>query len=388
MPKFISTAYPGIVYYQSQKSKDRTYFAKIKHGGGDAKVKWVKIGRASEGITPLKASILRGEKLLELRHGKTAIQKLKVLTVQQAVDEYLAFRKLTLAEQMLRDETNHLKKFIDFFSPERSIGEITAKDAENAALALRTAKTAANKGLSPQTILHRFKCYTRLFNHLIKNGLYTGANPFDSEARKLLPKINNEVVRYFNAEQNEKFINAVKIEADNKTGAFLQNIFGLYYSSGLRRTEAFNLEERDVDFERRLIRLRNPKSGKDKYIKLGGLALYFIERQIKAKARFGVQSPIIFCTGNGNRRKEIKTQWNSFKRAAGLPAGFRLHDLRHNFATLLASSGSDLYVIQKLLTHSSPKTTARYAHLIKERLINAADKALEQAAAQVAREED
>jgi hypothetical protein len=33
MPKFLSTAYPGIVYYQSQKGKDKTYFAKIKHRG-------------------------------------------------------------------------------------------------------------------------------------------------------------------------------------------------------------------------------------------------------------------------------------------------------------------------------------------------------------------
>jgi hypothetical protein len=51
MPKFLPTAYPGIVYYQSQKGKDKTYFAKIKHGGSNAKTKWIKIGKASEGIT-------------------------------------------------------------------------------------------------------------------------------------------------------------------------------------------------------------------------------------------------------------------------------------------------------------------------------------------------
>jgi site-specific recombinase XerD len=46
-----------------------------------------------------------------------------------------------------------------------------------------------------------------------------------------------------------------------------------------------------------------------------------------------------------------------------LPDGFRLHGLRHNFASTLVSNGVDLLVVQKLLTHKDAKTTARYAHL-------------------------
>jgi hypothetical protein len=50
---------------------------------------------------------------------------------------------------------------------------------------------------------------------------------------------------------------------------------------------------------------------------------------------------------------------------AGLPGTFRpLHGLRHSFASWLASSGQvPMYELQKLLTHSSPQMTQRYAHL-------------------------
>lgn len=55
-------------------------------------------------------------------------------------------------------------------------------------------------------------------------------------------------------------------------------------------------------------------------------------------------------------------------------ADFRpLHGLRHAYASFLASSGKvDLYTLQKLLTHSSPQMTQRYAHLADEALQRAA----------------
>jgi site-specific recombinase XerD len=285
---------------------------------------------------------------------------------------------------MYNDESNHLKRFTDFFSPSSSIGEIKPKDTGSLILKLRVInplpksknEKTTGKLLTPQTILHHFGAYSHLFKYFIKIGAYIGTNPFNEDVRRLIPKVNNEIVRYFDVEQNTRYVAVLFQEyKGNKTQEFLRNTFGMYYASGLRRSEVFNLEEKDIDFERQIVHLRNPKPGKDKYVELSNVSMYFINNQIAAKKKYRVKTPYIFCTREGTRRKELKTQWVNFKRKAELPDDFRLHDLRHNFATLLASAGNDLYVIQKLLTHSNPRTTQRYAHLVKGRLTDAANKA-------------
>ena len=58
----------------------------------------------------------------------------------------------------------------------------------------------------------------------------------------------------------------------------------------------------------------------------------------------------------------IDKSWARIKAAAGI-TGLRIHDLRHSFASQLASGGASLPLIGALLGHSSPATTARYAHL-------------------------
>ena len=50
----------------------------------------------------------------------------------------------------------------------------------------------------------------------------------------------------------------------------------------------------------------------------------------------------------------------------------RIHDLRHTFASFLVNAGHSLYEVQKLLGHSDPRTTMRYAHLGQASLLAAA----------------
>jgi site-specific recombinase XerD len=45
---------------------------------------------------------------------------------------------------------------------------------------------------------------------------------------------------------------------------------------------------------------------------------------------------------------------------------FRLHDIRHRFASKLVQQGCTLYEVAALLGHSSPNTSARYSHLEKK----------------------
>jgi integrase len=51
------------------------------------------------------------------------------------------------------------------------------------------------------------------------------------------------------------------------------------------------------------------------------------------------------------------------KKVAGLPDGFRYHDLRHYFASLPVASGCDVKTVQARLRHASAKTTPdTYGH--------------------------
>ena len=71
--------------------------------------------------------------------------------------------------------------------------------------------------------------------------------------------------------------------------------------------------------------------------------------------------------GGAPRRVDLKGPWPAMCRAAGIH-GVRLHDLRHTFASVLASSGQSLPIIGALLGHTQPATTPRYAHLIDDPL--------------------
>src|SRR5262249_51417698 len=64
---------------------------------------------------------------------------------------------------------------------------------------------------------------------------------------------------------------------------------------------------------------------------------------------------------------EIKNAWAAVCKAAEL-LDVRLHDLRHTYASVLASAGLSLPVIGALLGHTQPGTTARYSHLYDDPL--------------------
>jgi integrase len=73
--------------------------------------------------------------------------------------------------------------------------------------------------------------------------------------------------------------------------------------------------------------------------------------------------------------RELQNAANAF--GVKLPSGlsdFRVHDLRHSYASFLASAGLSLPTIGALLGHSQPSTTARYAHLFDDPLRQATER--------------
>jgi integrase len=89
--------------------------------------------------------------------------------------------------------------------------------------------------------------------------------------------------------------------------------------------------------------------------------------EVHAKAKERVPSKYLFPTRVGDGPMVVITAWAGLCKAAALE-GVRLHDLRHTYASVLASAGLSLPVIGALLGHTQPGTTARYAHLFDDPL--------------------
>ena len=81
----------------------------------------------------------------------------------------------------------------------------------------------------------------------------------------------------------------------------------------------------------------------------------------------------LFAGRGSAHRVDLKKAWPAICKAAGL-SNARVHDLRHTYASILASAGQSLPIIGALLGHSQPATTARYAHLLDDPLRQATER--------------
>jgi integrase len=156
--------------------------------------------------------------------------------------------------------------------------------------------------------------------------------------------------------------------ADGCSGSALFRFLAL---TGCRLGEAIALEWRDVRGDQ--LRLRDSKTG-PRDVPLGALVIRFLGTHRSAldrRARTG-SSPVFPLVG-GQHYEAARSVWTTIKRKAGLPSGFRIHDLRHNFASHAIMSGETLFSTSKLLGHSHVAMTARYAHLADDALSQAAE---------------
>jgi site-specific recombinase XerD len=144
---------------------------------------------------------------------------------------------------------------------------------------------------------------------------------------------------------------------------------------GARRSEALNARWGNTYLVRKVLLIPVSKSGNPRHILLCAKALFFLaEAKLAAsRSRTGKESPYVFCNPkSGCAFSNIFNSWDKARERAGLK-DVRMHDLQHSFASALVNNGLSLYNVKELLGHASINTTQRYAHLSKDRLIQATD---------------
>jgi integrase/recombinase XerD len=140
------------------------------------------------------------------------------------------------------------------------------------------------------------------------------------------------------------------------------------YAAGLRVSEVVALRVEDIDSQRMVIRVRQAKGRKDRYVMLSPRLLDLLREYWKARRRRAElrSSPWLFPGQNPDRpmtSKPVHDACKDVREASGLSKRVTVHALRHSFATHLLESGTDIRTIQVLLGHRSIKTTALYTHV-------------------------
>jgi integrase/recombinase XerD len=142
----------------------------------------------------------------------------------------------------------------------------------------------------------------------------------------------------------------------------LRTILTMAYAAGLRISEALRMRVEDVDSKRMVLHIRGAKNGKDRMVLLSPRLLAMLRDYWRAEHATGS----LLFPGRFGRPVHIDVIRRALRATVaglGLNKRVTLHSFRHGFATHLLEDGADIRVIQQLLGHSSPLTTAHYTQV-------------------------
>jgi site-specific recombinase XerD len=136
----------------------------------------------------------------------------------------------------------------------------------------------------------------------------------------------------------------------------------LLYATGLRINEARHLETSDINASRGVIRVRNGKGNRERFVGLSQELLELLRRYWKHERP---PAPWLFAsrTGRAIEANSVREALADAAKQAGIKTRVTPHVLRHCFATHLIEHGTDLRIIQALLGHKYIDSTTRYTRV-------------------------
>ena len=142
------------------------------------------------------------------------------------------------------------------------------------------------------------------------------------------------------------------------------------YSAGLRVSEVIRLQWKHIDRQRGQILIQQAKGKKDRYVILSpileDILISYYKKSGKKPLKYVFEST---TAGTPYSIRSAQAVFQQAKVKAGIKKEIGFHSLRHSFATHLLEKGTDVKYIQELLGHFSIKTTTRYLHVAREKLV-------------------
>lgn len=140
-------------------------------------------------------------------------------------------------------------------------------------------------------------------------------------------------------------------------------MFMALYGAGLRVSELTALVPADVDSKQMLLRIRNGKGQKERYVKLPAYLLKALRDYYRSYKPKHWLFPHNTIAERPMHQHAVSKLAKRHAIRAGIAKPVSAHTLRHSYATHMLDAGGDLRTIQVLLGHRSITSTAIYMHV-------------------------
>jgi integrase len=338
----------------------KTYLVQYRLGGRKGRTRRVTIGKHGE-LTPTAARVEAKRLLGEIAAGrdpaderdKTKAGKSLAVVLEQFMVQHVRPKlKARTASEYERIASLHVLPRLG----RRAISDLKRQDIAKLHYELASTPYQANRALA---LLSKF------FGWAEKHGLRPdGSNP----CRHIDKYRESRRERFLSQVEFGRLGDALReAEQDNSCSPWVIAAIRLLILTGARLSEILTLRWDYVSEEHGCLFLPDSKTGR-KAIRLNAPALKALQAIPRLEG-----NPYVICGEKpGRHLVNLEKPWRRIRKAAGLD-DVRLHDLRHSFASVAASGGQSLIVIGKMLGHSQPQTTARYAHLADDPVKAASD---------------
>lgn len=221
-----------------------------------------------------------------------------------------------------------------------------------------------DKGLKKNSLRLRISAVRSFFKFCHKKG-YSPNNP------ALListPKRDKKLPTFMVAREVDELIE--KYDNNENNGARSLALIELLYGSGLRISEALNLNINSINFDDKSVKVLG-KGNKERIVPMSTKSIEAIKKYIKFRImQKSTDKTALFIANNGKRMYHSAAYRIINSGMNGITESLRKspHVLRHTFATHLISNGADIKSVSEMLGHSSLSSTQVYTHLSVEKL--------------------
>jgi len=225
-------------------------------------------------------------------------------------------------------------------------------------------------GLGGRSIQRALSALRSFYRYLLREQL-VARNPATGITA---PKSARRLPKTLTADQ------AARLMAGDRSAPLSQRdaaLWELLYSSGLRLSEAINLNLPELDLAGGAVRVTG-KGKKVRDIPVGAKACQALKAWLAARRQFArVDEPAVFIARNGKRLggRAVQMRLQAWAIRQGMEVPVHPHMLRHSFASHVLESSGDLRAVQEMLGHANISTTQIYTHLDFQHLTKVYDKA-------------